>query len=151
MAYALGWRAAVIWRQNCADEVDSEWTIKRSMANSVHRINSFGALTLISFILLAALCCSAGRASAQGKVRFPVSVASKTFGFSPSGQWRSRFHEPHTDGKQTGGHDAGSVRRAAAELGDAAHPVAALGANPPADFLFACTRPGPCQGVSQLQ
>ena len=71
------------------------------MANSVHRINSFGALTLISFILLAALCCSAGRASAQGKVRFPVSVASKTFGFSPSGQWRSRFHEPHTDGKQT--------------------------------------------------
>ncbi len=38
---------------------------------------------MISFILLATLLCSTGRALAQGKVRFPVSVASKTVGFSP--------------------------------------------------------------------
>ncbi|MDP9129791.1 MAG: ABC transporter substrate-binding protein [Candidatus Binatota bacterium] len=53
------------------------------MTHAVHQKNSSSALALISFILLAALFCTASRASAQGKVRFPVSVASKTVGFSP--------------------------------------------------------------------
>ncbi len=53
------------------------------MTHAVHHKNSSSAPALISLILLAALFCTAGRTSAQGKIRFPVSVASKTVGFSP--------------------------------------------------------------------